>query len=187
MVAEVGLATAALEGQRISGEAEIRHGREGDRQDAQGERSGQKSPLQGRAAFLKNWDWELINSLNRGACDRGRAKFGRNSEAHDQVHEHWETTRSQILSLGEVLDFLRRTRGFPARRSYQDPPGLHPRRDRARAFRRQDRVATGPEQGRIDRIARKCDPGRPLTSSENKQLRQAPPHRWLGRAQDVFQ
>lgn len=91
----------------MSDEAEIRHGREGDRQDAQGERAGQQSPLQGRAAFLKNWDWELIDSLNRGACDRGRAKFGHNSETHAPVRERWEATRPQILSLGEVLDFLR--------------------------------------------------------------------------------
>lgn len=91
----------------MSDEAEIRHGGEGHGQDAQGERLGEQSPLQGRAAFLKNWDWELIVSINRGSCDRGKAKFGHNSETHAQVRERWETTRPQILSLGDVLDFLR--------------------------------------------------------------------------------
>ena len=90
----------------MSDEAEIRRGGEGDAGDAHGERAGQQSPLQGRAAFIKNWDWQLVTGLNRGSCERGKAQFGNNSEAHDRVRERWETTRGQTLTLGETLEFL---------------------------------------------------------------------------------
>jgi hypothetical protein len=90
----------------MSDETEIRRGGEADAGNADGERSGQQSPLQGRAAFIKNWDWQLVASLNRGACERGKAQFGNNSEAHDRVRERWENTRVQTLSLGETLEFL---------------------------------------------------------------------------------
>src|SRR6266478_5169387 len=41
---------------------------------------GEQSPLQARAEFLKNRSWELVVSLNRGACARGGAHHGINSE-----------------------------------------------------------------------------------------------------------
>lgn len=90
----------------MSDETEIRLGRETDAGDADGRRAGEQSPLQGRAAFIKNWDWQLVSSLNRGSCERGKAQFGHNSEAHDRIRDRWETTRLQILTLGEALDFL---------------------------------------------------------------------------------
>lgn len=90
----------------MNDEAEVRHGREGDAGDADGKRSGEQPPLQGRAAFIKNWDWQLVTGLNRGACERGEAQFGNNSEAHDRVRDRWETTRVQTLTLGETLGFL---------------------------------------------------------------------------------
>lgn len=68
---------------------------------------GFSSPLQARAAFLKNWDWQSIISINRGACERGRAQQGANSETHAACSEEWETQRSQPLTLGEAFDFLR--------------------------------------------------------------------------------
>ena len=90
----------------MSDEAEIRHGGEADARNADGERAGEQSPLQGRAPFIKNWDWQLVASLNRGSCERGKAQFGNNSEAHDRVRERWEEARVEILTLGEALDFL---------------------------------------------------------------------------------
>src|SRR5437667_164706 len=66
-------------------ETEIRPGREDHARDAHGERASQQSPLQGRAAFIKNWDWQLVTSLNRGSCDRGKALHGNNSETHEHV------------------------------------------------------------------------------------------------------
>jgi hypothetical protein len=90
----------------MSDETEIRRGGEVDAGDAHGKRAGQQSPLQGRAAFIKNWDWQLVTSLNRGSCERGKAQFGNNSEAHAGVRERWESTRVQTLTLGETLEFL---------------------------------------------------------------------------------
>ncbi|MBI3878836.1 MAG: hypothetical protein HY301_02075 [Verrucomicrobia bacterium] len=65
------------------------------------------APLQTRAAFLKNWGWELVVSYNRGACERGSAQHGRNSEAFEKVGCRWEETRVTELTLLETLDFLR--------------------------------------------------------------------------------
>jgi hypothetical protein len=90
----------------MSDEIEIRSSREGDARDGDGERAGEQSPLQGRAAFIKNWDWQFVASFNRGACERGKAQFGNNSEAYERVRQSWETVHSQILTLGEALDFL---------------------------------------------------------------------------------
>src|SRR5215203_5298123 len=78
-----------------------------DAGNAQGERGGEQSALQVRATFLENWDWQLINSLNRAACERGRAQHGHNSETHDKIRQEWETRRQVELSLQELLDFLR--------------------------------------------------------------------------------
>ena len=90
----------------MSDEIEIRSSREGDAGDGDGERAGEQSPLQGRAAFIKNWDWQFVASFNRGACERGKAQFGHNSEAYERVRQRWETVHAQILTLGEALNFL---------------------------------------------------------------------------------
>src|SRR4051812_43021798 len=88
-------------------ETEIRPGGEDHTGDAHGERRGQQSPLQGRAAFIKNWDWQLVTSLNRGSCDRGKALHGHNSETYERVRQRWEERKPRELTLGESLDFLR--------------------------------------------------------------------------------
>jgi hypothetical protein len=90
----------------MSDEAEVRSGGESDTGDGDGERARQQSPLQGRAAFVKNWDWQHVTDLNRGSCERGKAQFGNNSETHERVRQLWETARTQVLTLGETLDFL---------------------------------------------------------------------------------
>src|SRR6266536_1500469 len=87
-------------------ETEIRPGGEDHAGDAHGERAGQQSPLQGRAAFIKNWDWQLVASLNRGSCHRGKALHGNNSETHERVRQRWDERRARELTLGETLDFL---------------------------------------------------------------------------------
>ena len=87
-------------------ETEIRPGGEDHAGDDHGERTDQQSPLQGRAAFIKNWDWEFVTSLNRGSCDRGKALHGHNSETHERVRRQWEERRAQELTLGQTLDFL---------------------------------------------------------------------------------
>jgi hypothetical protein len=68
---------------------------------------GISSPLQARAAFVKNWDWKSVVGINQGACERARAQHGINSETGEACAEEWETLRPQVLTLGEVLDRLR--------------------------------------------------------------------------------
>jgi hypothetical protein len=68
---------------------------------------GVGSPLQARAQFLKNWDWDAVISINRGACERGRAQHGVNSEAGAACAAEWETLRFQTLTLANTFDRLR--------------------------------------------------------------------------------
>jgi len=68
---------------------------------------GLGSPLQARAAFVKNWDWQSVVGINRGACERGRAQHGINSETGGACAQEWEALRSQVLTLAETLDRLR--------------------------------------------------------------------------------
>ena len=91
----------------MSDETEAGSARGADRGRHPAGGDGFSSPLQARAAFLKNWDWQSIISINRGACERGGAQQGANSETHTACSEEWETQRSQPLTLGEALDFLR--------------------------------------------------------------------------------
>src|ERR1035438_4872256 len=68
---------------------------------------GLGSPLQARAAFLKNWDWLAVVSINRGGDARGRARHGINSETGAACAADWEKLRRETLTLGETLDRLR--------------------------------------------------------------------------------
>src|SRR5690349_13906967 len=65
------------------------------------------SPFQARATFVKNWNWQSVVSINRGACERSRAQHGINSETGSACAEKWEALRPEILTLGETLDRLR--------------------------------------------------------------------------------
>ncbi|MEI7729176.1 MAG: hypothetical protein WCO56_06375 [Verrucomicrobiota bacterium] len=69
--------------------------------------SGDESPLQARAAFIKDWDWQSIISINRGTCERGRAQHGINSETACACAQKWEAHRGQVGSLAETNDFLK--------------------------------------------------------------------------------
>src|SRR5262245_24312984 len=68
---------------------------------------GFRSPLQARADFIENWDWKSVVSINRGACERGGAQHGLNSETGKACAEEWESLRPQRLSLLDVFDRLR--------------------------------------------------------------------------------
>lgn len=87
-------------------EAENRSVEKADSGDAEGERHDEHSPLQTRAAFIQNWDWESIIRLNLAACERGRAQHGNNKETHEKVRSEWEEARFKELTLLETLDFL---------------------------------------------------------------------------------
>src|SRR6266481_9548776 len=69
--------------------------------------SGEQSPLQARAEFLKNRSWELVVSLNRGACARGGAQHGFNRETQAACASDWAGKQGQFLSLDETIEFLR--------------------------------------------------------------------------------
>ncbi len=73
-----------------------------------GERGGAQSPLQARAAFLANWDWEFIIRLNQRACERGQAQHGINSETHATCRRVWEEVLPREITLAETLALLRR-------------------------------------------------------------------------------
>ena len=70
--------------------------------------AGEQSPLQSRAAFLKNRSWELVVGFNQGACARGGAQHGFNRETQEATAREWAEKQRQILSLAETLDFLLR-------------------------------------------------------------------------------
>src|SRR5688572_26793089 len=70
-------------------------------------RGGISAPLQTRAAFIKNWSWQSVVSINRGTCERGRAQHGVNSETSGTCAESWESQRQIELTLLETIDFLK--------------------------------------------------------------------------------
>jgi hypothetical protein len=69
--------------------------------------AGEHPPLQTRAAFLQNWNWESVIRHNRGVCERGGAQHGTNSESFATVGQEWDQRREVEFTLGETLDFLR--------------------------------------------------------------------------------
>ena len=69
--------------------------------------AGEQSPLQTRAAFLNNRSWESVIGFNRGACERGAAQHGFNSETHAACAADWEEARGRDLTLAETFDLLR--------------------------------------------------------------------------------
>ena len=78
-----------------------------DRRGHSGGGAGEQSPLQARAAFLKNRSWELVVSLNRGACARGGAQHGQNSESYAALEADWRSRQAQVSTLDETIEFLR--------------------------------------------------------------------------------
>jgi len=77
--------------------------------------AGEQSPLQSRAAFIKNRGWELVVGLNRGACARGGAQHGFNRETQEACRREREEKRQQVVSLGETIEFLRQRHRLPIR------------------------------------------------------------------------
>jgi hypothetical protein len=91
----------------MSDETEIGSAGAPDGPGHSGGSAGEQSPLQARAAFLKNRSWELVVGLNRGACARGGAQHGVNRETQAATASEWEDKRTAILSLEETIAFLR--------------------------------------------------------------------------------
>ena len=68
---------------------------------------GEQSPLQARAAFLKNRSGELVVGLDRGACARGGAQHVPNSESYATLEAEWRRRQTEVSSLAEALNALR--------------------------------------------------------------------------------
>ena len=69
--------------------------------------SGDGSPFQTRAAFLENWNWESVISINAGACARGRAQHGFNCETSAACAADWSARHGQEITLSAAFDTLR--------------------------------------------------------------------------------
>ena len=78
-----------------------------DRRGHHGGSPGEQSPLQARAVFLKNRSWDAVVGFNRGACARGGAQHGFNSEAGGAVEGEWNQWRGRASTFLEAIDFLR--------------------------------------------------------------------------------
>ena len=91
----------------MADETEIGSAGAPDRPGHSGGGAGEQSPLQARAAFLKNWDWQSVTSINRGACARGGALHGINSETGAACAAEWKAVHVQALTFGDTLDLLR--------------------------------------------------------------------------------
>jgi hypothetical protein len=102
------LAARLKKGHIMADEAADRFAGATDRPGHSGGSPGEQSPLQTRAAFLKNRSWELVIGFNQGACARGGAQHGFNRETQKATAREWAEKQQQILSLAETLDFLLR-------------------------------------------------------------------------------
>jgi len=91
----------------MSDEAAIGSAGASKRRGHPGGSPGEQSPLQTRAAFLKNRSWELVIGLNRGACARGGAQHGFNQETQSACASQWAEKQRQVLTLAETIEFLR--------------------------------------------------------------------------------
>lgn len=84
------------------GSAQTPHGR-----GLHGGGGGEQSPLQARAEFFQDGSWELVVSVNRGACARGGAQHGQNSESYAALEADWRRRQGEISTLDEAIEFLR--------------------------------------------------------------------------------
>jgi hypothetical protein len=92
----------------MSDETPNRSAETSDRRRHSGRSGGDGSPFQARAAFVKNWDWQSVVRINRGACERGGAQHGLNSETAAACAGEWEAQRVRVVTLGDTFDFLKR-------------------------------------------------------------------------------
>jgi len=88
-------------------ETQVRSGRQSDAGDGASGSAGEPASLQGRAPFLKNWDWQSVVRLNERLCGSGRAQHGKNSETHAACQKEWGEGVQNQRTLLETLDWLR--------------------------------------------------------------------------------
>jgi len=88
-------------------ESPLRSGRKRDSSDGAGGSAGEPASLQGRAAFLQNWDWQFVIRLNERLCGSGGAQHGQNSETHAACEKEWREGVQIQRTILETIDWLR--------------------------------------------------------------------------------
>jgi hypothetical protein len=80
----------------MSDESPLRSGRQRDSGHGAGGSAGEPISLQGRAAFLKNWDWQPVafpgarpEGPTKDSAEGGRAQHGANSETRAACEKEW--------------------------------------------------------------------------------------------------
>ncbi len=91
----------------MSDESPLRSGRKSDPGNGAGGSAGEPASLQGRAAFLQNWDWQSVIRLNERLCLSGHAQHGQNSETHAACEKEWREGVPVQRSILETIDWLR--------------------------------------------------------------------------------
>jgi len=91
----------------MADETSSRLGDESDPEDGARGSAGEPTSLQGRAPFLKNWDWQSVIRINERLCRGGGAQHGENSETHAGCEVEWTQGCGKERSLLETLDWLR--------------------------------------------------------------------------------
>src|SRR5262245_4450579 len=91
----------------MSDETPLRSGEGSDTGHGASGSCGEPASLQGRAAFLSNWDWQSVVRINERLCSRDRAQHGKNSETHAGCEKSWNENHAAPLTLLETLDWLR--------------------------------------------------------------------------------
>jgi len=91
----------------MSDETPLRSGRQSDARHGVAGSAGEPASLQGRASFLKNWDWVAVARINERLCGSGRAQHGKNSETHAACEEEWREGVQNKRTLLETLGWLR--------------------------------------------------------------------------------
>jgi hypothetical protein len=61
------------------------------------------APLQSRAKFLQNWDWQSVSQIHAGLCERGHAQQGVNAETHEAVAKSWKKAELRVFSVASVI------------------------------------------------------------------------------------
>jgi len=91
----------------MADETSLRPGDESNAEDGARGSTGESTSLQGRAAFLQNWDWQFVVRINERLCRGGGAQQGKNSETNARCEAEWLQGHGQERSLLETLDWLR--------------------------------------------------------------------------------
>ena len=61
-----------------------------------------------RRAWLKDWPWQTVVTINAGLCKEKKALHKPASDGYEPARKLWEKSRTHEISLREVLEICRR-------------------------------------------------------------------------------